>query len=326
MINFNFYDVYQPTFNACQAQKVIENKCKDFFDAQENLMNDPNNSEKLANLAELEIEMSMVYRAKKALDYALLTALQQIYSDISQNANKQSLNLMATNGLKDICYSLSKILEKDGDVNSFILKTILAKYEKYFNSNKYVKKQIQRLKDIVDAHEDNLEIIAKPFFLRDCDKDIAIASLVKLIEDYKTNRKQKVHNNSNSPNIFSKIWTTVLSVYGLQDESKKPASDSGKTKRFTGPTALTFFQHSVDDKFNACNGLLFALQNSFEVSQKNIKILKNGELGERLTNFIKQGSANPIVDCEVRSIDAFFTAFNKKFEPTNETVFELNEF
>ena len=59
------------------------------------------------------------------------------------------------------------------------------------------------------------------------------------------------------------------------------------------------------------------------VPQNYINILKNGNLGKSLCEFIYQGNANRIVGTKVNTIDEFVNALNKIAEQNKHSLVKL---
>jgi hypothetical protein len=97
----------------------------------------------------------------------------------------------------------------------------------------------------------------------------------------------------------------------LKDRTKK-VDDNGETKLYLYSYIPEFFQKSFVEKQEAVAALTQALNGKPVDLASHLSTLRNGNLGNKLRAFVKQGRANFIVGCEVDTVSDFVAALDAK--------------
>ncbi len=163
-------------------------------------------------------------------------------------------------------------------------------------------------------------------------KQDAIVNFLKEVAkgDYKELQvgDKKAEEKTNSPNYTSKsrffmanlnhqIQRNYLSSILTQylDERSKKVDEKGRTKAYLHTFIPEFFQKSYQEKEAAVSTLTSALNGESVDLAAHLSTLRNGNLGNQLRKFIKDGHADVLVDSKVRTVREFVAALDAKVNP-----------
>ncbi|MBA2710411.1 MAG: GTP-binding protein [Tatlockia sp.] len=153
-----------------------------------------------------------------------------------------------------------------------------------------------------------------------------ISELKIILSDTLTDNKVKTpfsdHNLgffNNKPNhnlpAQSNDLINIISSY-LKNRSEK-VDENGKIKIYLHSYIPQFFQKSFMEKRNAVNTLTKALNGDKVDLASHLSTLRNGDLGNQLRKFIKDGHANSIVGFKVKTVREFVAALDAQVNPKN---------
>ncbi|MBA2710410.1 MAG: ankyrin repeat domain-containing protein [Tatlockia sp.] len=121
------------------------------------------------------------------------------------------------------------------------------------------------------------------------------------------------------PNLNRQIQSNelinIISSY-LDNRSKK-VDETGKIKIYLHTFIPQFFQKSFMEKENAVSALTKALNGDKVDLASHLSTLRNGDLGNQLRKFIKDGHANSIVGFKVKTVREFVAALETQVNPKN---------